>query len=43
MEGAAGITEMFFAAALIGAARASQPLVQTQAKHNRLAAVSLRG
>jgi hypothetical protein len=41
--GAAGIAEMFFAAALIGAARASQPLVQTQAKHNRLAAVSLRG
>jgi hypothetical protein len=43
MEGAAGITEMFFAAALIAAARASQPFVETERKQHRLAAINLRG
>jgi hypothetical protein len=43
MDGAINFTQMFFAAALIGAARASQPLFETQGKHDRLAAVSLHG
>ncbi|HWY62060.1 MAG TPA: hypothetical protein VNW15_09195 [Rhizomicrobium sp.] len=43
MAGTLFLADMFFAAALIGAARASQPLVETEAKPGRLALIGLRG
>jgi hypothetical protein len=43
MDGAAEFTEMFFAAALIGAARASQPPVEAKSKPHRFAAIAMRG
>ena len=42
MDGAIDLAEMFLAAALIGAARASQPLVETERKPHRFAAIAMR-
>jgi hypothetical protein len=43
MNGASQITEIFFAAALIGAARASQPPVETEGKPHRFTIIQMRG
>ena len=43
MDGAGMLTEIFFAAALISAGRASSPHIESGTKPQRLAAVGLRG